>query len=196
MGWLTTWGPAIVAAVVSFVMATGFTLWFNSHNERRHRAGVRVLVVQEVLHNVGALVFIIGRIRGVQGGGSKRAALKTLLTGAEAPRWERTRWNLPDVGVTFNAKELDQLGHWYFELAYVAAVYEWQLATTRMLDLQSLSDETTSDILLSFEKFAERVAKLTDEVPEFVYAYQDRWLTDFRLSGERTGEGVDRGESA
>lgn len=150
MDWLTTWGPVVVAAVVSVVMAAGFTWLFGWRNERQHRRGVRALVGLEIMHNRLAVERIKEFAEELLNTGDVDAIRRTLLASAkvsELSGWHRTRWDLPDVGVAFTYAELGKLTVWYYGLDSLTRAYEWLVSYAQATDL-GITDEARANIVL------------------------------------------------
>lgn len=126
MAWLQVWGPSIVAVFVATTLSTGINVII----EHVRRRGVRALLSAEIMHNQEALVQFVGQLSAILGtdysnaaGGDPRIVAATFRAASKPPVWERTRWNLPDVGVTLRPLQLTILSEWYAKLNQVSLQY-------------------------------------------------------------------------
>lgn len=165
MNWLQVWGPSVLAVVV----AAAFTWFFNVRSDHQRRHGIRALLSQEILHNLRLLVNLraaLQQLLAAQSPHRPEGALRAI----RPPRWQRSRWDLPDVGVSISTNELKALAIWYVGLDQVAYLYEqvWLEAnnTAEVLVLDdAMSEISTAPVKVMLNVVFAETDKLLKQTP-------------------------------
>lgn len=140
MGWLPVWGPSIAAVIV----AAAFTWLFGYVTERKRQRGVRELVKLEVRYNEAAVEVFKGHVAQIQDASVPTKAFG-LMKGA--PEWQRTRWDLPDVGAAFSPGELVRLSTWYYALDRLGGQYQWLISIVQKYEASGEDAERVAEVI-------------------------------------------------
>ncbi len=120
MDWLAVLGPSILAVMG----AAAFTLLFSVRTEHQRRRGIHALATQELWHNQVKLRTLRAALETTLQYDDARLSAADFRATASSPRWYRTRWVLPDVGVAFSREELTRLSEWYVGLDGLTFLYD------------------------------------------------------------------------
>jgi hypothetical protein len=75
-----------------------------------------MLVQMEIWHNLATLRTVSATLEMTLKEKDVVNSVLAFRDSALLPKWQRSRWNLPDVGVAFSLEELARRAEWYFEL--------------------------------------------------------------------------------
>jgi hypothetical protein len=141
MDWSQVW-PTLVASLAGVVAAAAFTRYFTYRADEDRKLGVRALLSSEMLHNATALTVLQGHLDLLAQFDDSMSALAVFRSTAKSPQWQRTRWNLPDVGGAVALADLLRLTEWYKDLDQMTYLYDNMIGLVIQLDLSQRDEKT------------------------------------------------------
>jgi hypothetical protein len=86
------------------------------------------------------------------------------------PDWHRSRWNLPEVGVSFSPEELARRAEWYFQLD--GLVFLQKRLEKQVRSLSKIDQDQAASVVDQIKGIVELAGRLLASAPEL----SDRWL--------------------
>lgn len=170
MDWLAVLGPSILGviggAAVNLVIVV--------RTERRRRRGVRMLVTQELWHNQTILIVLRAELETSLQYDDACLSVADFRATAGLPRWQRVRWELPDVDVAFDLTNLTRVSEWYVKLEGLTLLYDRLMK--QVVHLNNVTQEQGAGVVEQIKGMVDYVADLLANPPP---------LPDERLERDR-----------